>query len=77
VSRLRLLDRRSRAGGSPDPRADPPAGGLRKRIVILGSNLAGYTAALELRKKLDAAHSIRVISTSDSFLFFPSLIWVA
>ena len=49
---------------------------MRRRIVILGSNFAGYTAALELKKHLGDQHEIVVISASSDFLFFPSLIWL-
>lgn len=49
---------------------------MRQRIVVVGSSFAGYTAALELRKRLGDAHPITVISKSDTFLFMPSLIWV-
>ena len=48
-------------------------------IVILGSNFAGVTAALEVKRKLGKnakQHSIKVISPSDQFLYVPSLIWV-
>jgi sulfide:quinone oxidoreductase len=49
---------------------------VRQRIVVVGSSFAGYTAALELRRKLGDAHPITVIAKSDVFLFMPSLIWV-
>jgi len=49
---------------------------MRQRILILGSNFAGFTAAIELKKRLGDTHSITVISKSDYFLFMPSLIWV-
>ncbi len=49
---------------------------MRQRIVIIGSNFAGYTAALELRKRLGDGDIITVISKSDHFVFMPSLIWV-
>ncbi|HWP92106.1 MAG TPA: FAD-dependent oxidoreductase [Thermodesulfobacteriota bacterium] len=47
-----------------------------KRIVIVGSNFAGFTAAMELAKRLNGRHKIVVISRSDKFVFIPSLIWV-
>ncbi|WP_420577695.1 NAD(P)/FAD-dependent oxidoreductase [Ekhidna sp.] len=49
-----------------------------KNIVILGSNFAGYTAALQLRKKLKrkSEYQITVISPTHDFLYVPSLIWV-
>lgn len=47
----------------------------RKQIVIVGSNFAGYTAALELYDKLGSDHDITVIDRKHNFLFMPSLIW--
>lgn len=49
----------------------------RKRVIVVGSSFAGFTAATELRKHLGAEHDVTVISKSDQFLFTPSLIWVA
>lgn len=46
------------------------------RILVLGSNFAGVTAALELRRRIDKSHSITVISPAARFLYTPSLIWV-
>lgn len=48
---------------------------LRKQIIIVGSNFAGYTAALELYDKLGSQHDITVIDRKHDFLFMPSLIW--
>ena len=47
-----------------------------KKIVILGSNFAGATAAFELARKLKGEHKIMVISPNTKFLYVPSLIWV-
>ena len=47
----------------------------RKQIVIVGTNFAGYTAALELYDKLGNEHDITVIDRKHDFLFMPSLIW--
>lgn len=47
-----------------------------KRVVIVGSNFAGYTAALELKKHLKDEAEIVVISKSPDFMFLPSLIWL-
>lgn len=47
----------------------------RKRIVIVGTNFAGYTAALELKELVGDNHDITVIANTEKFLFFPSLIW--
>lgn len=46
----------------------------RKRIVILGSNLAGFTAALALKDLVHSRHDVTVISRHDQFVFHPSLI---
>lgn len=48
----------------------------RQRIVIVGSSFAGFTAAMELAKRLDGRHDIMVISDRERFIFIPSLIWV-
>lgn len=49
---------------------------MRKKIVIIGSSFAGYTAALELADRIERAHDITVISKSADFVFLPSLIWL-
>jgi sulfide:quinone oxidoreductase len=46
------------------------------RIVVVGSSFAGFTAAIELKKKLEDRHEVVVVSKTDEFLFMPSLIWV-
>ena len=50
-----------------------------KRIVVLGSNFAGFTSALQISKglkkrKLD--YEVTVVSPTHEFLYVPSLIWV-
>ena len=47
----------------------------RKQVVVVGSNFAGYTAALELYDKIGNEHDIIVIDRKHNFLFMPSLIW--
>jgi sulfide:quinone oxidoreductase len=49
---------------------------MAMRIVIIGSNIAGMTAAIELKERLGDEHRVVVISQTDQFLFTPSLIWV-
>lgn len=49
---------------------------MSKSILVLGSNFAGYTAALELRERLGRLHRITVVSAQDRFVFMPSLIWL-
>jgi len=52
------------------------AGSHSKRAVVVGSSFAGFTAAFELRKRLDPQHEVVVIEPRDVFTFIPSLIWV-
>lgn len=49
-----------------------------KTILILGSNFAGFTAAMQLKKKLKKhpEYRIVVVSPTHEFLYVPSLIWV-
>ncbi len=49
-----------------------------KDIVILGSNFAGFTTAIQLKKRLrnKREYRITVVSPSNEFLYVPSLIWV-
>ncbi len=47
-----------------------------KRAVVVGSSFAGMTAALELRKRLDAEHEVVVLDPHADFTFIPSLIWL-
>ena len=48
----------------------------RKRVVILGSSFAGFTAALELHKRVGDRHEIVVLDPRPDFTFIPSLIWL-
>jgi NADH dehydrogenase FAD-containing subunit len=47
-----------------------------KRIVVIGGNFGGLTAALELRHARGADAAVTVVSATDRFLFNPSLIWL-
>lgn len=47
----------------------------KKKILVLGSSFAGYTAAIDLKKRAPD-HEVVVVSKSREFLFMPSLIWV-
>ena len=47
----------------------------RKHIAIIGTNFAGYTAAIELKELVGDNHDVTVIANTHKFLFFPSLIW--
>lgn len=49
---------------------------MGKQILVLGSSFGGYHSAIRLRKLLGKEHSIKVISSEDTFTFIPSLPWV-
>jgi sulfide:quinone oxidoreductase len=46
------------------------------RVLVLGGNFAGVTAALSLKRELGGDVDVIVLSKSDRFQFNPSLIWV-
>lgn len=46
------------------------------KIVVIGGNFAGFTAAIQLKRKLRDTAEVTLIDRSDKFLFIPSLIWV-
>lgn len=48
----------------------------RKKVLVLGSNFGGLTAALGVKHELDGDVDVTVVSPSDRFLFNPSLIWL-
>jgi sulfide:quinone oxidoreductase len=48
----------------------------RKKVLVLGGNFAGLTAALAVSNELHGDVDVQVISASDRFLFNPSLIWL-
>ena len=48
----------------------------RKKVLVLGGNFGGLTAAFAVSHELHGDVDIRVISASDRFLFNPSLIWL-
>lgn len=47
-----------------------------KRVVVVGANFAGATAALEIKRKLKKDVEVTVIDRNENSLYFPSLIWV-
>jgi sulfide:quinone oxidoreductase len=49
---------------------------MRKKVVVLGANFGGLTAALSLKRDLKNDVDVMVISDKDYFLFNPSLIWL-
>ena len=57
-------------------RAVPVSASGSKRVVVVGSSFAGMTAALELRRRLDAQHEVVVLDPHADFTFIPSLIWL-
>jgi sulfide:quinone oxidoreductase len=46
------------------------------KILIVGGNFAGFTAAVLLKNKLGKQAEVTLIDRNDKFLFIPSLIWV-
>lgn len=46
------------------------------KVLVIGGNFSGVTAALELKRKGKQQVDVTVISRTDQFLFIPSLIWV-
>src|SRR5260370_21474652 len=47
-----------------------------KRVLVIGGNFGGLTAALELKHELGEDVEVTVVSAADRFLFNPSLIWL-
>lgn len=47
-----------------------------KRVLVIGGNLGGLTAALEVKAELGADADVTVVSADDRFVFKPSLIWL-
>lgn len=47
-----------------------------KKVLVLGGNFGGLTAALAVSHELHGDVDVRVVSASDRFLFNPSLIWL-
>src|SRR5712691_10156181 len=46
------------------------------KVLVLGGNFAGLTAALSVKQELGRDVDVTVVSKSDHFQFNPSLIWV-
>ena len=49
---------------------------MRAKVLVLGANFGGLTAALAVKHELDGDVDVTVVSDRDSFLFTPSLIWL-
>jgi NADH dehydrogenase FAD-containing subunit len=47
-----------------------------KKVLVLGGNFGGLTAALAVRHELHGDVDVTVVSASDRFLYNPSLIWL-
>ena len=47
-----------------------------QRVLVLGGNFAGLTAALTIKHELGDDIDVTVVSKSDQFQFNPSLIWI-
>jgi sulfide:quinone oxidoreductase len=47
-----------------------------KKVLVLGGNFAGHTAALTVKHELGNDVDVTVVSKSDRFQFNPSLIWI-
>ena len=46
------------------------------KVVVVGGNFAGFTAAIEIKRKLKDKADVLMIDRNENFLFIPSLIWV-
>lgn len=44
----------------------------RKKVLVLGGNFGGLTAALAVTSELHGDVDVRVVSAADQFLFNPS-----
>lgn len=49
---------------------------MRAKVLVLGANFGGMTAALAVQRELHGDVDVTVVSASDHFLFNPSLIWL-
>lgn len=49
---------------------------MRQKVIVLGGNFGGLTAALRVKHELAGDVDVTVVSDSDRFLFTPSLIWL-
>jgi len=46
-----------------------------KKVLVLGGNFAGLTAALSVKHDLGSDADVTVVSKADRFQFNPSFIW--
>ena len=49
---------------------------MAPKVLVLGSNFAGLTAALAVKHELQDDVEVSVISKDDHFIFNPSFIWI-
>jgi NADH dehydrogenase FAD-containing subunit len=49
---------------------------MSQKVLVLGGNFAGLTAALSVKHELAGDVDVTVVSKSDQFQFNPSLIWI-
>lgn len=49
---------------------------MRKKVLVLGANFGGLTAALAVKHELHGEVDVTVVAPDDHFLFTPSLIWL-
>jgi sulfide:quinone oxidoreductase len=49
---------------------------MRAKVLVLGGNFGGLTAAIAIREELHGDVDVTVLSDRDRFLFSPSLIWL-
>ncbi|MBO6792622.1 MAG: hypothetical protein JJ895_01835 [Balneolaceae bacterium] len=46
------------------------------KVLVVGGNFAGSTAAMEIKRKLGKAVEVMLIDRNPDFIYIPSLIWV-
>lgn len=49
---------------------------MAPKALVLGGNFAGLTAAITLKRELGAEVDVTLVSKSNRFVFYPSLIWL-
>lgn len=49
---------------------------MRAKVLVLGANFGGLTAALKVKHDLHGDVDVTVVAPGESFLFTPSLIWL-
>ena len=49
---------------------------MAPKVLVLGSNFAGLTAALAVKQELQDDVEVTVVSKDDRFIFNPSFIWI-